>query len=95
MLLVVEQLSSAACQLWRQLKLLHGLAALLAVSTGVTGCVELPSLEGAGGNSATTGTADVTSLLYDADYFAVKCQGNTHSAALQAEVRTSQRVCFL
>lgn len=72
---MVEQLSSAARQLWRQLKLLHTLAALLAVSTGVTGCVELPSLEG-----AAAGTADVTSLLYEAHYFAVKCQGNTCSA---------------
>jgi hypothetical protein len=80
MLIVVEQVSSAACKLWRQLKLVHKLVALLAVSTGVTGCIELPRLESDGGNSATTETADVTSLLYETDYFAVKCQGNTHSA---------------
>lgn len=80
MLIVVEQPSSAACKLWKQLKLLHQLVVLLAVSKGVTGCIELPRLECDDGNSTRTETADVTSLLHETDYFAVKHQGTTCSA---------------
>lgn len=76
---MVEQQSSAACKLWKQLKLLHQLAALLAVSKGVTGCIELPRLECDEESRATTEIAHVTSLLYEMDYFALKSQGNTHS----------------
>jgi hypothetical protein len=80
MLIVVEQSSSAAFKLWKQLKLLHQLVALLAVSRGVTGCVDLPRIECGDGNSTRTETADVLSLLHETDYFAVKRQGTTHSA---------------
>jgi hypothetical protein len=80
MLIVVEQPSSAACKLWKQLKLLHQLIVLLAVSKGVTGCIELPRLECDDGNGTRTETADVMNLLHETDYFAVKRQGTTHSA---------------
>jgi hypothetical protein len=79
MLIVVGQPPSTACKLWRQLKLLQELVALLAVSKG-DGCIELPRLESDSGNSARTETADVMSLLCETDYFAVKCQGTTYSA---------------
>lgn len=77
---MVDQPSSAACKLWKQLKLLHQLVALLAVSRDVTGCVELPRLECDDGNNTRTETVDVMSLLHETDYFAVKCQGTTGSA---------------
>ncbi|XP_023703550.1 uncharacterized protein LOC111862411, partial [Cryptotermes secundus] len=80
MLIVVEQPSSAAYKLWRQLKLLHQLVALLAVSRGVTGCVELPRLGCDDGNSTRTETTDVMNLFHETGYFAVKCQGTTRSA---------------
>ncbi|XP_021918233.1 protein zwilch homolog isoform X2 [Zootermopsis nevadensis] len=79
MLIVVGQPTSAAYELWKQLKLLHQLVTVLAVSKEKqeSGCIDLPGLEYGNGNSARTETTDVISLLHEMDYIGVKYQGTT------------------
>lgn len=76
---MVGQPTSAAYELWNQLKLLHQLVTVLAVSKEKqeSGCIDLPGLEYGNGNSARTETTDVISLLHEMDYIGVKYQGTT------------------
>jgi len=78
---VMEQATSAACKLWKQLKLLHQLVAVLALSKRKqeSDCIELPRLEYDNGNSIRIETADIISLLHEMDYTAVRCQGTRDS----------------
>jgi hypothetical protein len=83
MLVVLEQATSPALKLWKQLKLLHQLVALLVVFKGKHGadCVELPTLESESEKSKRTETADVINLLQEMDYFGMRHEGTTpHSA---------------
>lgn len=82
---MVGQATSAAYKLWKQLKLLHQLVTVLAVSKGKqeSDCIDLPGLECDSGNSARTESADVIRLLHEMDYIAVKYQGTTFSGEVR------------
>lgn len=90
---MIGQATSAAYELWKQLKLLHQLVTVLAVSRGKqeSGCIGLPGLECDNGNSTKIEAADVISLLHEMDYITVKYQGT----ALSGEVRKYVRVWYL
>jgi hypothetical protein len=85
MLVVLEEVTSPAEKLWKQLKLLHQLVALLVVFKGKGGadCIELPSLQRDSGNGNRTETADVISLLQEMDYCAMRHVGTTHPAEVR------------
>jgi hypothetical protein len=82
MLVVLEEATSPAEKLWKQLKLLNQLVALLVRFKGKYGadCTELPSLECDGGSVNRTETADVISLLQEMDDCAMRRLKTAHSA---------------
>jgi len=85
MVVVLEEATSPAEKLWKQLKLLHHLVSLPVVFKGKCGddCIELPSLQCSSGNGNRTETADVISLLQEMDYCAMRRVGTTHSAEVR------------
>jgi len=85
MLVVLEEATSPAEKLWKQLKFLHQLVSLPLVFKGNHGadCIELPSLQCNSGNGNRTETADVISLLQKMDYCTMRRAGTTHSAEVR------------
>ena len=85
MRVVLEEATSPAEKLWKQLKLLHQLVALPVIFKGKHGadCIELPSLQCNSGNGNRTETADVISLLQEMDYCAMRHIGTTHSTKVR------------
>jgi len=85
MLVVLEEATSPAEKLWKQLKLLHQLVALPMVFKGNQGanCTEVPSLQCNIGNGNRTETADVISLLQEMDYCTMRRVGTAHSAEVR------------
>jgi hypothetical protein len=85
MFVVLEEATSPAEKLWKQLKLLHQLVGLLVVCKGKhrADCMELPSLECNSGNGNRTETADVIIFLQEMDYFAMRNEGTAHSAEVR------------
>lgn len=85
MLVVLEEATSPAEKLWKQLKFLHQLVALPVVFKGrhIDDCIELPSLQCNSGNGNRTETSDVIGLLQEMDYCAMRRVGTTHSAEVR------------
>jgi len=85
MLVLLEEATSPAKKLWKQLKLLHQLVALPMVFKGNCGAdrIELPSLQCNSGSGNRTETADVIKLLEEMDYCAMRRVGTTHSAEVR------------
>jgi hypothetical protein len=84
-MLVLEEATSPAEKLWKQLKLLHQLVALPVVFKGNHGanCAEVPSLQRDIGNGNRTETADVISLLQEMNYCTMRRVGPAHSAEVR------------